>query len=112
MLGLLGFPNLAEALVTFFAFANLTHLRIQALELLPLCVRRHFDRALFRHERDLIVSVFVGGTVEHRSNSIADSHVVISQLRSNKTRSPFFAVQVENEIKSKVPSRFSILSIF
>ena len=81
MLGLLGFPNLAEALVTLFRFANLTHLRIQALELLPLCVRRNFDRALFRHERDLIVSVFVGGAVEHRSDPIAHGHVVISPTR-------------------------------
>src|SRR2546430_7954573 len=81
MLGLLGFPNLAEALVTFFAFANLTHLRIKTLELLPLCVRRNFNRALLRNERDLIVSVFVGGTVENRSDPIAHGHIVISPTR-------------------------------
>src|SRR5437762_7296643 len=81
MLGLLRFPDFTETLVTFFAFANLPHLRIQALELLPLRVRRNLDGALFRDERDLTVSVFVGGTVEHRSDLVAHSHVVISPTR-------------------------------
>src|SRR5438876_11334101 len=81
MLGLLRFPNLAETLVTFFAFANLSHLRVKTLKFLPLCVRWLFDRALLRHERDLIVSIFVGGTVEHGTDPVAPGHVVFAPAR-------------------------------
>src|SRR5438105_2733398 len=78
MLGLLRLPNFTEAFVTFFGFANLADLGIQALELLPRCVRWDFDRALFRHERDLIVSIFVRRAVEHRSDPVTHGHVVSS----------------------------------
>src|ERR1700694_2185336 len=84
MLGLLCFPNFAEPLVTFFAFANLTHLRVKTFELLALRIGGHLDRALFRNERDLIVSVFVRRAVEHGTDPLAHRHVVIAPGRLEK----------------------------
>src|SRR5438067_11170500 len=81
MLGLLRLPDFTETLVTFFTFANLTYLRVKTLEFFPLRVRRNLDRALLRYERDLIVSIFVRGAVEHGRNPIAHSHVVSSPAR-------------------------------
>src|SRR6266446_7922931 len=90
MFGLLCFPNFPETLITFFAFANLAHLRIKTLELFALPVRWNFDRALLRHERDLIVSIFVRGAVEYRSDPITHSHVVSSPARIEQNAIPIF----------------------
>src|SRR6266480_4638382 len=76
MFGLLRFPNFPEPLVAGFTFTDLANLRAKIFEALPLLVGRNFDRALFRNERDLIVSVFVRCAVEYRTDPFADRHVV------------------------------------
>src|SRR5439155_25139739 len=76
MFGLLRFPNLAKPLVTGLALTDLANLRVEIFEALALRVRWNFNRALLRHERDLIISVLVGRAVEHRSDPLADGHVV------------------------------------
>src|SRR5262249_25215751 len=81
MLGLLCFPNFAESLVTFLGLADLAHLRVKIFQLLALRVRWDFDRAPFRNQRDLIVSVLVGRAVEYGNDLIAHGHVVISPAR-------------------------------
>src|SRR5205085_6713679 len=81
MLGLLRLPNFTETFVTFFAFANLSNLCVKTFQLFPLRVGWNFDRALFWHERDLVISIFVGRAVEDRDDAIADGHVVSSPTR-------------------------------
>src|SRR5439155_1333521 len=44
----------------------------------PLGIRWYFDRALFRHERDLIVSIFVGRAVKDGADARAYRHVISS----------------------------------
>src|SRR4029077_3320078 len=78
MFGLLRFPDFPETLVTGFALTDLANLRVKVFEALALLVGRDFDRALFRNERDLIVSVFVRCAVEYRTNSFAHGHIVRS----------------------------------
>src|SRR4030095_9096501 len=80
MFGLLCFPNFPKPLITGFALTNLANLGVKVFEALALLVGRDFDRALFRNERDLIVSVFVRCAVEYRTDSFAHGHIVRSPI--------------------------------
>src|ERR1700719_3078080 len=81
MFGLLCFPNFAEALVSTFVLANLSDLRVKVFESVPLRVRRHFDGPLLRNQRDLVIVIFIGRSIEYGTNPVADSHVVSSPIR-------------------------------
>src|SRR5438105_8233013 len=80
MFGLLRLPDFAKSLVPDLAFPNLTHLRVKVFQFLALGVGRHLDRALFRHERDLIIGVLIGRTVKHGTDVLAYRHVVSSPI--------------------------------
>src|SRR2546423_7545842 len=81
MLGLLSFPDFAEAFVTDLPFPNVPDLLVKALELFAFFVGRDFDRALLRHERDFEVGVLVAGAVENGRDPLADRHVVFAPRR-------------------------------
>ena len=76
MLSLLCFPNFAESFIAGFALANLAHLRIEIFKALSFWIGWHFDCPLLRNERHLIVGVLVCGSVKHRTDALANSHVV------------------------------------
>ena len=76
MLGLLCFPNLAKPFVAGLALANFAHLRIEIFKALSFRVGWDFDCALLRNERHLIVGVLVCGSVKHRTDALANGHVV------------------------------------
>src|SRR5437016_1040771 len=85
MLRLLGFPDFAQSLIADFVFSNLSDLRVKIFKLLPLCVRWNLDRALFRNERDLIVSIFVRRAVKDGTDTCTDRHVIRSPRWFEKT---------------------------
>src|SRR5439155_25018759 len=76
MFGLLRFPDFTKPFITRLALANLSHLRVQIFESLSFCIRWDFNSALLRNERDLIVGVLVCRSIKHRTDSLADCHVV------------------------------------
>src|SRR2546429_9589431 len=94
MFGLLRFPNLAKPLVTGLAFTDLANLRVEIFEALALRIRWNFNRALLRHERDLIISVLIGRAVEHRSDPLTDGHVVCSPIRIEQHAIPMLCAAI------------------
>src|SRR6267143_119583 len=94
MVSLLRLPNFPEPLVTGFALPNFSHLRVEIFELLALRVGWHFDRSLFRDERDLVVSVLVSSAVEHGTDSFTDSHVVCAPIRIEQNAIAIFSAAI------------------
>src|SRR6267378_3527094 len=108
MFSLLCLPNFPEPLVTGFALPNLSHLRVEIFELLAPRVGWHFDRSLFRDERDLVVSVLVRGAVEYGTDSFTDRHVVCAPIRIEQNAIAVFrgAIRKRNKQQFAVATKY------